>query len=195
MRFNPPPNWPAAPAGWSPPPGWQPDPSWGPPPPGWTLWVSDSWFARNKVVTGVLGGLLALVLMCGMCSVAAVGGAAGDDQEASQETTATASATTARTDSDAAAKRKTSTAAVTFEITGSGRAMVTYLDQNFQVAQDTDALLPWSKDFSRAETGMNVNAQRASGAEDTITCRILRKGKVVSTNTSKGPYAMVSCTL
>ena len=39
-RFNPPPNWPAAPAGWVPPPGWQPDPSWGPPPPDWPLWVT-----------------------------------------------------------------------------------------------------------------------------------------------------------
>lgn len=40
-RFNPPPNWPAAPAGWTPPPGWAPDPSWGPVPQGWALWVED----------------------------------------------------------------------------------------------------------------------------------------------------------
>lgn len=40
-RFNPPPNWPAAPAGWTPPPGWQPDPAWGPPPPDWPEWVSN----------------------------------------------------------------------------------------------------------------------------------------------------------
>ena len=38
-RFNPPPNWPAAPQGWTPPPGWVPDPSWGPAPPGWRFWV------------------------------------------------------------------------------------------------------------------------------------------------------------
>lgn len=38
-RFNPPPNWPAPPAGWTPPYGWQPDPSWPPPPAGWELWV------------------------------------------------------------------------------------------------------------------------------------------------------------
>lgn len=41
MRFNPPPNWPRFPNGWTPPPGWQPDPSWPPPPYGWRLWVSD----------------------------------------------------------------------------------------------------------------------------------------------------------
>ncbi len=40
-RFNPPPGWPPAPAGWVAPPGWQPDPSWPEPPPGWHLWVAD----------------------------------------------------------------------------------------------------------------------------------------------------------
>lgn len=38
-RFNPPPNWPAAPEGWTPPPGWTPDPSWPPAPPDWRFWL------------------------------------------------------------------------------------------------------------------------------------------------------------
>lgn len=41
LRYNPPPGWPPAPAGFTPEPGWQPDPSWPAPPPGWQLWVSD----------------------------------------------------------------------------------------------------------------------------------------------------------
>lgn len=41
MRFNPPPNWPALPTGFTPPPGWQPDPHWGDVPYGWPLWVED----------------------------------------------------------------------------------------------------------------------------------------------------------
>lgn len=41
MRFNPPPNWPPAPPGWTPDADWAPDPSWPPPPPGWQLWVDD----------------------------------------------------------------------------------------------------------------------------------------------------------
>ncbi|WP_026256759.1 excalibur calcium-binding domain-containing protein [Actinopolymorpha alba] len=41
-RFNPPPNWPEPPAGWTPPSNWEPDPSWGPPPYGWTLWIDDA---------------------------------------------------------------------------------------------------------------------------------------------------------
>src|SRR6185437_8505475 len=39
VRFNPPPNWPAPPPGWTPPAGCQPDPAWGPPPTGWEFWV------------------------------------------------------------------------------------------------------------------------------------------------------------
>jgi hypothetical protein len=41
MRFNPPPNWPKPPAGWSPPPGWAPDSAWPSPPDGWHLWLPD----------------------------------------------------------------------------------------------------------------------------------------------------------
>lgn len=39
LRFNPPPNWPPAPAGWTPSPEWSPPADWPPPPPGWQLWV------------------------------------------------------------------------------------------------------------------------------------------------------------
>jgi len=41
LKFNPPPNWPAPPAGFTPEPGWTPDPSLPAPPPGWQLWVED----------------------------------------------------------------------------------------------------------------------------------------------------------
>lgn len=40
--FNPPPGWPAPPAGWRPPPGWQPDPSWPQPPTGWSFWLTQA---------------------------------------------------------------------------------------------------------------------------------------------------------
>jgi hypothetical protein len=39
QRFNPPPGWPPAPAGWTPPPGWTPPADWPPLPPGWQLWL------------------------------------------------------------------------------------------------------------------------------------------------------------
>lgn len=40
-RYNPPPNWPAPPTGWTPPAGRVPDPSWGRAPDGWQLWTED----------------------------------------------------------------------------------------------------------------------------------------------------------
>jgi hypothetical protein len=41
MRYNPPPNWPQPPTGWTPHADWSPDPSWPAPPPGWRLWVEE----------------------------------------------------------------------------------------------------------------------------------------------------------
>jgi len=40
-RFNPPPNWPAVPAGWTPPPDWQPPADWPAPPKFWQLWTVE----------------------------------------------------------------------------------------------------------------------------------------------------------
>lgn len=38
-RFNPPPNWPPPPPGWTPTPDWKPDASWPAAPPGWDFWI------------------------------------------------------------------------------------------------------------------------------------------------------------
>lgn len=40
--FNPPPGWPAPPAGFVPDEGWQPDPHWPAAPPQWSFWVDDA---------------------------------------------------------------------------------------------------------------------------------------------------------
>jgi len=68
MRFNPPPNWPPAPRGWTPPPDWRPDPTWPPLPPGWQLWVSDT--PRSK--TGLIIGALAATVLIGAGVVTAI---------------------------------------------------------------------------------------------------------------------------
>jgi hypothetical protein len=47
-RFNPPPNWPMPPPGWTPPQGWTPDPSWPPPPEGWQLWTEHPGAAGDR---------------------------------------------------------------------------------------------------------------------------------------------------
>jgi hypothetical protein len=54
MRFNPPPNWPQPPAGWTPPTDWKPDPSWPRPPSGWQLWVGEDEFVIAPDRTAVL---------------------------------------------------------------------------------------------------------------------------------------------
>lgn len=68
QRYNPPPNWPAPPAGWTPGPGWRPDPNWPEPPPGWQLFIDDVlvvtddrdpdaiWQAKGQPVTGLNAG-------------------------------------------------------------------------------------------------------------------------------------------
>lgn len=51
MRYNPPPNWPAPPPGWTPKEGWSPDPSWPPAPDGWQFWIDESRLADAPTAT------------------------------------------------------------------------------------------------------------------------------------------------
>jgi len=51
LRFQPPPGWPAPPAGWRPGRDWHPDPSWPPAPPGWRYWVPISKGERETQVS------------------------------------------------------------------------------------------------------------------------------------------------
>lgn len=61
MRFNPPPNWPPAPPGWTPPADWRPDPSWPPSPAGWPLWLPERRSGRRTAL--VLGSVAAALLV------------------------------------------------------------------------------------------------------------------------------------
>ncbi len=90
MRFNPPPNWPPAPPGWTPPPGWQPDASWPPPPPGWHLWVRD--VPRRKAGL-IIGAISATLLVAIGVLVAVVATRRPPDITATPTTTAAASET------------------------------------------------------------------------------------------------------
>jgi hypothetical protein len=73
-RYNPPPNWPAPPAGWTPPPDWQPDPAWGPPPPGWQVWVDDQKQAAGSRPVGWIIAVVAAFLVGIGVGAAATGG-------------------------------------------------------------------------------------------------------------------------
>ena len=78
-RFNPPPNWPLLPEGWTPPPGWSPDPEWPPVPAGWQLWVDDESprgreRALGKILLAVIGGVGLLLAIVGAVT-GGIGGA------------------------------------------------------------------------------------------------------------------------
>ena len=77
-RFNPPPNWPLLPEGWTPPPGWSPDPAWPPVPAGWQLWVEDDprgiERTLGKILLAVIGGIGLLLAIVGVVT-GGIGGA------------------------------------------------------------------------------------------------------------------------
>ncbi|MEQ3554615.1 MmpS family transport accessory protein [Pseudonocardia nematodicida] len=89
---------------------------------------------------------------------------------------------------------------VTYEVTGSGGAgSVTYVkDENMSMEQVNETSLPWTTDVT-FDSGvlsfqpLSLTAQSGSGGNDEITCRILRNGEEVTSSTSSGPYAVVSC--
>ena len=79
--------------------------------------------------------------------------------------------------------------------TGPGISSVTYSKPGFNIAQDTEVSgTAWSvtiEDTYEAYMKPNLNAQNDGGG--TISCSIKQGGKVVSENSSKGEYAVVSC--
>jgi hypothetical protein len=124
QRFNPPPNWPAAPAGWTPPAGWKPDPTWGPPPPGWQLWIGDdSRHPMNKRPLKIIGGLVAALLLMGIG--AALGGGGDTTQAAALTSRPTVTVTSETTVTAAARPNVTLTATATATVTKKVRTTVT----------------------------------------------------------------------
>ncbi|MFI5843834.1 Ltp family lipoprotein [Catenuloplanes sp. NPDC051500] len=113
MRFNPPPNWPVAPAGWTPEPGWQPDPSWQPAPAGWPLWVQEqdsNWFSRHKVLTAAAGTFVVL-LLCGLIGSLSENPADRDAVQVAATTASQVAVDTAAADKAAAEKEAADKAA------------------------------------------------------------------------------------
>jgi hypothetical protein len=122
----------------------------------------------------------------------------------SEPATSTAAAPTATLPSAAAPAQpaESATDTITYEVTGDGVAKannITYVkDSNFGQQQDNGAKLPWSKTIE-FENGLfdaqptSLVAQSGSGGSGSITCRILRNGQEVTSSTSSGPYAVVTC--
>jgi hypothetical protein len=83
---------------------------------------------------------------------------------------------------------------VVVTITGTGPASDVTLDISNQETQHTQVPLPYTYTQEAGGT-VSVEAQDGSGAAGaTITCTITESGSQVATNTSTGPYAVVTCT-
>ncbi|WP_280401103.1 MmpS family transport accessory protein [Nocardia carnea] len=84
---------------------------------------------------------------------------------------------------------------VTYRVDGTApAASVTYLGTDLGMARETAVALPWSKDVSIQGWGKIVSLTANNGPDGgDITCRILVGGKVMSEQTSSGPYASASC--
>ena len=95
-------------------------------------------------------------------------------------------------------KESKSTVNVTYKVTGDGGSgSITYTDANLNMAQDTQASLPWEKEV--AITGLGKIASLTAtndfnaGSSTSITCEILVDGQVKYTQTGTGPGASASC--
>ncbi|TXG90550.1 hypothetical protein DW322_10340 [Rhodococcus rhodnii] len=119
----------------------------------------------------LLGVILAFVLLFAGC-VALFGGVASEiDRESNRSVS------------------------VTYQVEGTGTgATVTYSGTNLDMAQETNATLPWSRDVDIDGLGKFVTMTASNGSDGgSITCRILADGNQIAEQTSSGPYANVSC--
>ncbi|MGI5219656.1 MmpS family transport accessory protein [Nocardia sp. CA-290969] len=84
---------------------------------------------------------------------------------------------------------------VTYRVDGTAPASsVTYLGPDLGMARETGVAVPWSKDVTIQGWGKIVSLTANNGPDGgDITCRILVGGKVMSEQTSSGPYASASC--
>jgi len=147
---------------------------------------------RRRKLLWIIGGVVLLLVVIGVAN----GGQ-------TPSTTPTSSPTPAGAGAGAAEPAASGMDQITYEVTGDGVSKannITYVkDSNFGQQQDNGASLPWSKTIE-FENGvldlqpMTLVAQSGSGKSGgTITCRILRNGAEVTSSTSSGPYAVVTC--
>lgn len=86
---------------------------------------------------------------------------------------------------------------VTVTSTESGSGSVTYSQPDsdaFELSQETDASLPWTKTWENIDSlplGWNMNAQQSGGG--TLTCEVKLDGEVLASNESSGDYSVVTC--
>jgi hypothetical protein len=146
--------------------------------------------AKGRAIAGTAVSAAAIVISIIVLSVTAaavsnaVKGASNSSESESVSDSSGSNVVTYEVTSDG--KTASSVAYATFDLNGGG------------TKQSTDAALPFKVDVKLADASMfstsiySLVAQAADGAT-TITCKVSHNGKVVSTNTSTGAYAVVTC--
>lgn len=84
---------------------------------------------------------------------------------------------------------------VTYRVEGTGTGIsISYLGRDLGVAREIAAAVPWTKDVPIFDLGRIVSLTATNSAHGgDITCRILVAGRVLSEQTSSGPYASAGC--
>lgn len=150
---------------------------------------------KRKKWPFVLGGVILLIVLIVIIAVSSSNGD-GDTNSVTNSGQAPAGA--------AGAAQPAAAEDITYEVTGvsgggSGtgiKSSVTYTsDDKFNQSQENGIQLPWTKNVDLGNgffSGASLIAQAGDGVES-ITCRILDGGEVISENTSSGQFAVVTC--
>jgi hypothetical protein len=161
-----------------------------------------SWFARHKIMTGLLVIVVLAIIGSAMGSGS---GSSSSDNTASDNTASTSNDSSSTsdnsndsaTDAQPASNPDEGTVEIIVKSTQSKGGSVTYVKPggNFDMSQDTSAKFPWHKTFQTSDSlvpGWNMNAQQNGGG--TLTCIVKQDGQVIAKNSSNGNYSMVTCT-
>lgn len=155
---------------------------------------------RGVAIAGTVLSAVGLVICIVYASVVA---AAVSGLPTTPPTAAPAAPAVTAPESDAVASAPAASTGgdvITYEVTGSGTAgNITYVkDDKMGMEQVNGTSLPWTKEVT-FDSGvftiqpLSLVAQSGSGGNGEITCRILRNGEEITSSTSSGPYAVVSC--
>lgn len=94
----------------------------------------------------------------------------------------------------AADKELNSEISITYEVTGSGTADISYDHGNANSSRVEDTRLPWTKDVQingvLKWTSITVSLDSTGGS---ATCRIKKGSKVIAEDSATGAYGIASC--
>ena len=83
---------------------------------------------------------------------------------------------------------------VTYKVTGTTKASITYTDGGTKTSQETEAKIPWTKTIKSNGDAIVYQVTAQNGAPSkTVACSISVDGKVVDENVGKGRYAIADC--